>query len=554
MIKGNAKINRPRNRFNMGHSVKTTFNPAKVIPLAWYEILPGDTAEMKCSFILRSLTPLNPVMDDATLDVKAVFCPLEILWDKALQFFGQDEPGLFSPIEVTMPFFQADQSDLKPAPGVGSIGDYLELPVENLGTLKLSTLPLRAYLATWNYWYRDENLYASVLYPIDGGSVSDVQTSYSVWYSDEPLPSMKLPDYFTTCMPYTSKISPVEFGGDSPVVAGADHISAGDNADDNPNLARLAKFASVNVANANTVYENTYLALNDGTDPDAQNPIVSIDPAYALTPANLWAKNASLNVELFRRAIVYQHIGEIMMRAGSRYASEFLPAIFGVENSDSLLNQPELLGGFERHINMTEVLSNADTGESGRILGDNGAMSKTTGANDYLFQHTFTRHGIVLVLATVRHTESYSQGLPRKFRKFSFFDHYLPQAQGLGYQKVFKSELYASSIEADADEVFGYQDYGAEYRYQPNRLAGYMRPYVTGGLSTWTWSQVFAAAPTLSANFIKADDTGFARTSALSNADGTLPENTHYYFGDFRFDGVWTRVVGVQRFPGLNYI
>lgn len=231
-----------------------------------------------------------------------------------------------------------------------------------------------------------------------------------------------------------------------------------------------------------------------------------------------------------------------MERAGSRYASEFLPNIFGVENSESMYDEPEYLGGFEQLINMQEVYSQADTGSSGRPIGDNGGLSKTTG-KEYLFQHTFSRHGVCLICATVRHEECYGEGYERKWTKSSFWDFYLPQAQGLGFQKIMTREIYG---QASSSAVFGYQDYGAEYRYTPSRLSGYMRPYLSGSLSSWTWSQTFSAAPVLNQNFMNADSSGFNRTQAVSGVA--------QFLGNFHFEGVWTRVVGVQRFPGLTRI
>lgn len=541
-----ARINRPRNKFPMPHDVETTFKPGLVVPLAWYPILPGDTFDCKMSYVLRMLTPINPVMDNAWLKVQAVFCPYEILFDKTRQFFGEADPGTWDSLDLSLPYHEVLVGQQYQ---VGSIADYLELPVEEFlnSGFKITTLPLRAYCATWNYWWRDENLVDKVLYPTDGGSSSDLTGSYDLWYTGEPLPAMKLPDYFTTCLPFTSKISPVELGGPAKVVPGDEFIKSGDSAANNDALARLATFRAAQPDNENVVSAEAYLGNNTGSD--GSGVMFDSVPTYAFTPSNLWAQNASLTIETFRRALVYQHVGEILARGGSRYATEFLANIFGVENSESLLNEPEHLGSFERLINMTEVLSNADTdaGSSGRILGDNGAMSKTTGAGDYLFQHTFTRHGILMIVCTVRHQEHYFQGIPKKFTQLSFWDHYLPQAQGLGFQKVMASELKlpASGV---SDQVFGYQDYGADYRYQPNRLAGFMRPNVTGALATWTYSQVFDSVPVLNEDFIKADQSGFDRVSAVDLT------SAHQFFGNFHFDITATRVVGVQRFPGLNYV
>lgn len=547
MLKGAPRINRPRYKYQMNHDVGTTFNAAKVIPLTWYEVLPGDTvSNFKASYITRLLTPLNAVMDNMYQRVDAFFVPYEIIFQYTKQFFGEVDPGTWEPLNLSLPYFEED--DLQSV-ATGDLGDYLGLPVgymTALSTAKISAMPLRAYLKIWNYWYREELTMSSALFPTDGGSFADSSASYSFDYTSEPLSAAKLPDYFTTCLPFTSKIAPVELSPVAPVVTGDEHLTPASSSG-----STVAGMKAMQVSPLTHAGFGTNVPINSS----GSNFVVTDTSNLAanLAPSNLWAQNASLTVETLRRAIVYQHVGEILARGGSRYASEFLKNIFGVENSESLYSEPEYLGGFERPINMSEVLSNADTmvsNNTGRVIGDNGAFSKTTGS-DFVCDHTFTRHGIMMVLLTVRKPEVYWQGIPRKFTKLSFWDHYLPQAQGLGFQKVYKNELYNLGSTYSGN-VFGFQDYGAEYRFQPNVYSGFMRPTVSNALTTWTWSQVFGNQPTLNNTFMSADASGIDRTLAVVASSGT--RGTHQFFSNFHFEGTWTREVGVQRFPGLDKI
>lgn len=550
MLKGAPRINRPRYKYQMNHDVGTTGNAAKVIPLTWYEVLPGDTvSNFKASYITRLLTPLNAVMDNMYQRVDAFFVPYEIIFQYTKQFFGEVDPGTWQPLNLSMPYFQ--ETDLQSV-ATGDLGDYLGLPVgylPALSTTKVSAMPLRAYLKIWNYWYRDELTMSAALFPTDGGSFADSSASYSSTYLSDPLPASKLPDYFTTCLPFTSKIAPVELMPSVPVDTGSVTFTSLNKG--SPYGLKLVQATTGLAASdgplAQSSYNNNTVGTHNVAGFDGE------DVSGSLKPSNLWTTAGNITVETLRRAIVYQHVGEILARGGSRYASEFLKNIFGVENSESLYSEPEYLGGFERPINMSEVLSNADTYVStsqGREIGDNGAFSKTTGS-DFVCDHTFTRHGIMMVLLTIRKPEVYWQGLPRKFTKLSFWDHYLPQAQGLGFQKVYKNELYNLGSSASG-VVFGFQDYGAEYRFQPNVYSGYMRPTVSNALTTWTWSQVFGNQPTLNSTFMAADNTGIDRTLAVVAAAGQRA--THQFFMNFHFEGTWTREVGVQRFPGLDKI
>lgn len=547
-------INRPRNKFRMPHEVGTTFDGGLVIPLEWQEILPGDHLAKKMSYIVRMLTPINPVMDNAYLNVSAYFVPYEIIWNQFKQFMGQNESTAWT--ESTTYLVPALYSSVPgKACDVGTIGDYLGLPTGSVipGETRISVLPLRGYLSIWNYWYRNQNVCDPILFTKE--SADYVSASYGRNYNSAPLPSMKLPDYFTTCLPEPSKITPVELSPAVPVKTGSTWLG---NSDSVPSAIRFGE------ANAQLDYSgevnNKLIGTGAFVSKQGNNAVAvmssSAGDGPGLSPVNLWTTAGNLTIETIRRAAVYQHIGEILARGGSRYASEFLVNIFGVKNSESLYDEPEFLGSIDKLINMTEVLSNSDTlsstGETGRLLGSNGAMSKTTGS-EYLFEHTFTRHGMVFVLATVRHRETYFQGLEKKWTRSSFFDFYLPQAQGLGYQKVLKQEIYSTDTStggANAKQVFGYQDYGAEYRFQPNRLTGYLKPNVTGALATWTYGQILAAAPTLNPSFMYADKSGFDRTIAVDSESYSSMQ----FFGNFLFDDEWIRVVGVQRFPGLDVI
>lgn len=545
-----ARINRPRNRFNMSHTVSTTFDAGKVIPLTWYEILPGDTVDLDVSFVTRMLTPKVPVMADMFQDFQAVFVPYEIIWNQFKQFMGQNETTAWTE-STTYLVPQAQASNLDYDIVTGSIGDYLGLGsvgdqiTDEVKVLLGDTnaLPLRGYLALWNYWWRDQNLVDPALYSKESDTT---ESDYSVHYYDEPLEAMKLPDYFTTCLPDTSKVQPVDLAPAVPVKTGATWLTDSEAV---PSALRFGEASGL--LSYSDEINNKGLALGSFASNKGNDAIANISAGGAagpgVSPVNLWTSAGNLTIESIRRAAVYQHVGEVLARGGSRYASEFLKNIFGVENSDSLLDEPEHLGGFRRMINMTEVLSNADTssGESeGRYLGSNGAMSKTSGSSQKLCTHTFSRHGMLFVVCCVRKKELYFQGSEKKWTRKSFWDFYLPQAQGLGFQKVYKSELWEG---VGRSEIFGFQDYGAEYRYQPDRLTGYLRPNISGGLVDWTNAQIFSAAPTLGPDFIKADSSGINRTLAF--------EKTGFqFFGSYYFKATWTRVVGIQRYPGLDRI
>ena len=64
-----------RSKFNMPYKHKTTFDSGYLIPLMWKEVLPGDTFKVDMAGVVRSVTPIVPVMDDSFLDLYYFFVP-----------------------------------------------------------------------------------------------------------------------------------------------------------------------------------------------------------------------------------------------------------------------------------------------------------------------------------------------------------------------------------------------------------------------------------------------------------------------------------------------
>lgn len=59
-----------RSRFDLSHGWKGTGMTGKVMPILSYsDILPGDTFKLGASCVIRSTTPIAPVMDNAFADV-----------------------------------------------------------------------------------------------------------------------------------------------------------------------------------------------------------------------------------------------------------------------------------------------------------------------------------------------------------------------------------------------------------------------------------------------------------------------------------------------------
>ena len=83
-------------------------------------------------------------------------------------------------------------------------------------------------------------------------------------------------------------------------------------------------------------------------------------------------------------------------------------------------------------------------------------------------------------------------------------DYYWPALSHIGEQAVLNKEIYAQGTSAD-ENVFGYQERYAEYRYKPSQITGLFRSAAAGSLDSWHLAQDFATLPTLNGQFIVED-------------------------------------------------
>lgn len=578
MIKGQPYINAPRERRNYHLEVNGTCKGGVFIPFHWEEVLPGLSLQrMNLNYIVRFLTPKTAVMDNARVSFQAWFVPYRIIFNQFKNMMGENDTTYWTQVrqylEPTVRWFPENSNGNVYAAGTGrpgSIGDYLGLPMVAKGQLmaanglKVTVLPLRAYQSVWNYWIRDEKtMNASVFskeygdvangYPQNTGDEEYTEIS-RFYYCCEPLPATRVHGYFTDALPAPQK-------GDPQAAIGPVGPSFEDSYPEwqklNPeyneygyDLEEGAQLAFVNPGNtaAGHLAGGQGLGINTNAHTvvfQSQDAYSSQDSAY---PANLWA---AISVEAIRKASFMQQILERLAIGGSRYASEFLKTIFGIGNSEALLSEPEYLGGIERLINMTEVMSNANTAsDGGSAIGENGAYSKTTGSQGW-FNHTFSEHGVLLYTMFIRHDDHFSQGLERKWTRFSFWDKYLPQGAGQGYQPIYKREVNAAGLASDDKTVFAYRPYGSDYIHRLNRSCGYLNPVINDALADWTYQEVLPQNPVFNSSFQEADSSGFARVSLFEDAE-TYPAMQFLF--DVLVEGTEISPVLSGEYPGMRRI
>ena len=93
-----------------------------------------------------------------------------------------------------------------------------------------------------------------------------------------------------------------------------------------------------------------------------------------------------------------------------------------------------------------------------------------------------------------------------------------------------------------SEEVFGYQERFAEYRYKPSRITGLFRSNDTGSLDAWHLGIEFGDTPTLDHSFIQ-DNPPIDRVIAT-------PTEPHFIFDSY-INMICTRPMPIYSIPGM---
>lgn len=163
------------------------------------------------------------------------------------------------------------------------------------------------------------------------------------------------------------------------------------------------------------------------------------------------------------------------------------------------------------------------------------------------FHQAFTEHGHIIGLAMVRADITYQQGLRRMWSRSTRYDFYMPVFAMLGEQAVLNKEIYVTGNTTQDNNVFGYQERWAEYRYRPPMITGLYRSTTTGTLDFWHYAQKFTALPTLNSSFIT---DGTQEVVSRSTAVGAAA-NGQQFLCDMFFDEQTARLMPMYSVPGL---
>lgn len=555
-------MERPRSKFDRSHQLLTTINEGDLVPIYCDEVLPGDTARVHLNGLIRMSTPIYPIMDNCYMDTYFFFVPCRLLWEHWENMFGENDTNYWA--EKTE--YSTPKCEIGGTSGLknGSIGDYFGLPTEVKNKIIVNALPARAYAMIYNEWFRDENLEAPLMLGYkktdEGGVGADpggtnayanepsrtTDTNEANFYSRKPAKAGKFHDYFTSCLPSPLKNSPVEISltGNAPIRLGQSDGTY------------LEYPTSINMVVGSTQQSNKAGSLNyvkeyNKPGEKAQMEFGGTAGSTGSVSDGGWMyadlENVSaINIADLRMTIALQHIFEADARNGTRYR-EFLSGTWGVTSPDSRLQIPEYIGGQRIAINVNQVVQTSQTDtKTGQALGNTAAYSLTT-CSKQMVEYAATEYGFIIGLAVIRVEHSYQQGLATKWTRGGRFTYYDPRLAALGEQPVYNKEIYAQGT-AEDDEIFGYQEAWADYRYKPSYVTGEMRSNYQTSLDAWHYADDYDKLPRLSAEWIQEGTQNIDRTIAVTSA------KSHQFLCDLYFTEEWYREMPIYSIPGIERI
>lgn len=532
-------------KFNLSHDHLAALGSGKIVPLWWTNAVPGDRFTCNVNGFMRLLALSSPMLQREDITLRAFKIPWRILANRKdldIMYAG-DKDGH----HIDIPWMSWDYDDLN----VGSLADYLgiplpyvfdpdtkswsKMPIGHVNSLPEGMIfPVLAYHRICHDHFRNEETENSYLdlFEHHYENLDGLTSSEPLVHLDADAPEDVYlgqlrnvcweRDYFTSALSSTQRGSQVSIPllGNAPVKP---------NPNGNAPIFRLHTgendfqgSAGVSIADRPPTDK---VKLTGETTSEGQQVLHWEVPNLVVDGSEF----SGIGAIALRMAMNLQAFLERNNVAGYRMIGNIL-AHFGVRSSNKQMDEAEYLGGIKAPITISAVTQTSATMDAlestpqGTQVGQAQAQFA-----DHLFSTFCEEPCILMVVGYITARSSYSQGLARKWLLRSYFDLYWPEFQTVGEQEILNKEIffdYQDLPEEDRNSgTWAYQSRYAEYKYEPDSIAGDFRTT----LSYWHQSRLFTQRPSFNNSFVECNPSD--RVFALDTETFPRP-----YLGEFYFD------------------
>lgn len=523
-----------RNRFSNTWDNLFTCNMGKLICYDVIPVLPNDYMRVIHEQVTKAQALTTPAFGKFNVKLMDIFVPTRLIWDGWEEFWSSALDGTTN--EHTHPYMLCEVKNIAPSSAsiyklrdpnnfeygynIGSSADYLGIPLHR--AVKHSAFWHRGIAKCINDWFINQDVEDEV--PLSTADGLDTTTYRGLFNMNHKR------DYFTNGLPWQQKGDPVGLPVNQSsfmdvVPTGTLQFQSGASSPGSQKGNLISSATTAGQSAAVKLY-----AQNGHDDWSANTPLKYKDGLGIQLTGNL--------ANMTDLAIAQQLNRLFMMnaRTGSRYIEKLL-ANYGVRSSDARLQRSEFLGGSKSTMLVSEILQTSGTvsgstpqgNQSGHMYG----VGRTKG-----WSKTFEEFGYVFCFYVIAPKAVYSQGMPRELMKRDALEYAIPMLSHLPETAIYNGELvwtgddrsimgsgaggnYTSADDAINFGVFAHHPQYDEYRHHYSRCSANFRPYIYtsgsgtdedpyvahgGDMADWTFARSFATLPTLSKEFIEAED------------------------------------------------
>lgn len=482
-----------RSGFDMSHENLGTMTTGTLIPVLVDELLPNDTISLGANFQVQLPPMATDFFGRVDVVLEAFFVPNRLLWGGWKNFMTHPTANPVYPDGTLvqgkskyMPRLRFQIGGTLPVNdgslfSSGTLADYLgvksyQVPpgIQAVTSIDLNALPFVAYHRIWDDWYRDSRIQSPLFYPAPFGTSSS-NVSYL----------------------------PFQAGGEvEPQVFTA--VPSGVFTSQNAQFSDGISLNSLRQRNFSKDYFTTASPL-----PQTGNA--------ATLEFDVEDNTGTFSIAALRSANSLQKWMERNNIMGYRYADQIYGQ-YGVYPSDAIMDKCLYLGRISKNVYNRSVFQTATGLQSGSQNPFSGVASKygssmAVGEGSLVDNIRVKEHGFLIVLASLVPHAYYSTGCRRYLQRSVVGDIAFPLLSGMGEQAIYSSELYSSSLPTTSayedlasnmkpiDEVFGYTDLYAEYKYHDDEVHGFLRD--GSSLESFALQRGFSDSPELSSEFLQ---------------------------------------------------